>query len=110
MTRFLTLLCVQFIAGVALYSSPAFGSEDGADAESAVARAEALNTYKNQVKPFVANYCTGCHGDKMRKGGVTFNYALKSPASPSFRMLWKRAADQIKTRAMPPDDEKQPTE
>jgi len=110
MTRFHLLFCVQLIAGISLSASPALASENDTDAEWAAARAQALKTYKSQVTPFIQNYCKSCHGDKKRKGGVTFNYALKSPAAPSFRSLWNLAAGKLKAHEMPPEDEKQPTE
>lgn len=70
-----------------------------------------MHAYKSQVAPFFSTYCARCHGEKKRKGNVTFTYALRSPAAPSFRTLWKRASEQIKARDMPPEDEdKQPNE
>jgi hypothetical protein len=109
MTRFHTWLFVPFICGAALYSSVALGAEGDGDAELAVARSESMTTYKGHVAPFMAAYCTRCHGGKKQKSGVTFQSALKNPAS--FRTLWKRASAQIKTHDMPPEDEeKQPSE
>jgi len=96
---------VPFICGVVLHASLALGAEDSGDAEWAAARSVAMKTYKSQVTPFIATYCTRCHGEKKKKAGVTFEYALKSPATPSFRNLWKRAYEQIKTHNMPPEEE-----
>ena len=111
MPRLFTRLFVLFVSGVALCASAAWGAESNDDARWAMARAEAMKTYKSQVTPFVATYCTRCHGEKKKKGGVTFEYALKSPATPSFRNLWKRAAEQLKTHNMPPEEEdKQPSD
>ena len=104
-------LLIPFICGVAFCASATSGADRNDDAEWAKARSEAMKTYKDQVKPFVAAYCTRCHGENKRKGGVNFDYALKSPATPSFRNLWKRASEQLKTHNMPPDDEdKQPSD
>jgi hypothetical protein len=111
MTRFDTRLFVQMICGVALCCSVAWGAARDDDADWASARAEALKTYKSQVSPFITNYCGRCHTGKKQKGGVTFQSALKNPGSRSFRTLWKRAAAQLKTHDMPPDDEdKQPSD
>ena len=96
---------MPFICGVVLHASLALGAEDSGDAEWAAARSVAMKTYKSQVTPFIATYCTRCHGEKKKKAGVTFEYALKSPATPSFRNLWKRAYEQIKTHNMPPEEE-----
>ena len=88
-----------------------FASESDVDAELAAARAAAMKTYKDQVSPFIATYCTQCHGDKKKKGGVTFEYAVKAPGSPGFRALWKHAVTNIKAHDMPPEKEdKQPSD
>ena len=111
MTRFYWRLFVQLICGVSFCSSVAFAAGTDSDAEVAAARSDAMKSFKGQVAPFMATYCVRCHGEKKKKGGVTFEYALKSPALSSFRLLWKRGSEQIKTHDMPPEDEaKQPTE
>jgi mono/diheme cytochrome c family protein len=91
-------------------SASASESQDD-DAIAAAKRAQALKVFKSQVTPFIANHCSRCHGDKKRKGAVTFTYALRNPGAASFKLLWERASDQMKTRNMPPHDEDdQPTE
>ncbi|HEX3133890.1 MAG TPA: DUF1592 domain-containing protein [Planctomycetota bacterium] len=56
-------------------------------------------------------YCDRCHGEKKKKAGITFEYAVKNPSSPAFRLLWKQAASNIKAHDMPPEKEdKQPTD
>ena len=111
MTRFYTRLSVQFICGLALYSSVALGAEGDDDAELAIARSASMKTYKSQVAPFMETYCASCHGGNKQKGKVTFQSALKNPDSRSFRPLWKRASAQIEKHDMPPEDEeKQPSE
>jgi mono/diheme cytochrome c family protein len=84
------------------------GGDD--DASLAAARAAALKTFKDQVAPFITAYCSRCHGERRQKGGARFDYALKTPAVPSFRILWNKAAAHVHGGDMPPADEKQPTE
>jgi hypothetical protein len=86
----------------------ALGGDD--DADLAQARTAALKTFKDQVSPFITTYCLRCHGDKKQKGGVRFEYALKTPAVPSFRTLWKKAVTHLQSRDMPPEKEKQPSD
>ena len=75
------------------------------------ARAEAAETFKKQVSPFMKTYCGRCHTGCSQKGGVTFQSALGNPDGPAFRLLWKRAAAQIATHDMPPEEaSKQPGE
>jgi hypothetical protein len=111
MTRFNMRLVVPFICAVGFCSSFALGTEGNDDAELALARSAALKTYKGEVAPFINTYCAGCHTGKKRKGGVSFQSALKNPGQSSFRALWKRAAAQIKSHDMPPEEEdKQPSD
>lgn len=111
MSGFYKRLFVHFTCGVVLYSSVAMGVVRDDDADWARARAEAMKTYKGQVAPFVATYCARCHAGKKKKGGVTFDSALKNPSSSLFQTLWKRASAKIKSHDMPPEDEeKQPSE
>ncbi|HVR86339.1 MAG TPA: DUF1592 domain-containing protein [Planctomycetota bacterium] len=94
-----------------LSAATAFGGEGDADAELAAARTAAMKTYKDQVAPFINTYCIRCHGEKKKKAGVTFEYAVKTPASYTFRPLWRKAVTNIKSHDMPPEkEEKQPSD
>ncbi|MDB6175113.1 MAG: hypothetical protein JWL59_4424 [Chthoniobacteraceae bacterium] len=82
----------------------------GADPELAAANAEARKSYDEKIVPFVETYCSSCHGEKKRKGGVSFQYALRSPGSPAFRKLWRDSAFNVKGEEMPPEEaQKQPS-
>jgi mono/diheme cytochrome c family protein len=111
-TRPFARLFAPFVCGVALLAAAAPGADGGGDAAGqAAARAAALQTYKSQVQPFMTAYCARCHSGNRQKGGVTFQSAFKDPGSASFGTLWKRAAAQVKTHSMPPEDaDEQPTE
>lgn len=85
--------------------------EVDADAEHAAARAKALAVFKDEIRPFLDTHCVRCHGQKKRKGDVTFEYAVKDPGSVAFRNLWQHAALVTKAHEMPPEkEEKQPTD
>jgi mono/diheme cytochrome c family protein len=85
-------------------------SEPDPDADLAAARAAAMKTFKVHVSPFIKTYCIRCHGDKRQKAGVRFDYAVNTPAVPSFRLLWNKTVAHLQARDMPPPDEKQPTD
>lgn len=105
------LLWVSVLSIVILSFISTFGSEADIDAKLAEARASAMKSFKDDVVPFINNYCTRCHGEKKKKGGVTFEYAIKNPSLSSFRPLWKQALENIKSHNMPPEEEaKQPTD
>jgi len=73
-------------------------------------RAATLKTFKVEVAYIINTYCLRCHGDKKQKAGVRFDYAVKTPAVPSFKTLWAKAVAHVQSRDMPPPDEKQPSE
>jgi len=99
---------IYVLGAVALCCACAFGSDD--DAALVATPAQMMSSYKSKVSPFVTTYCGRCHTGLRQRGGVTFSSALKDPASRSFRLLWKRASDQIRTHDMPPEDAKQPSD
>jgi mono/diheme cytochrome c family protein len=89
---------------------PSLAAPGDDDADLAAARAAALKTFKDQVTPFLNAYCIRCHGEKKKRAGITFEYAVKSPATPTFKQLWSNAVANIKNHTMPPEkEEKQPT-
>src|ERR1041384_5944552 len=82
------------------------GEDDDTALEAA--RTAAMKTFKAEIAPFITTYCLRCHGEKKQKAGVRFDYAVKTPAVPSFRTLWRKAITHLEVRDMPPDGEKQP--
>jgi mono/diheme cytochrome c family protein len=80
------------------------------DAALEAARTAALHTFKVEVAHFINTYCLRCHGEKKQKAGVRFDYAVKTPAVPSFKSLWTKAVTHLQTRDMPPEGEKQPSD
>ena len=86
-------------------------AETAASADLETLQADVRKAFKEQVTPFVKNYCVSCHGNRRSKGGVNFESAVKYPGSAGFAKHWKNALTNVKALDMPPDDaEKQPTE
>ncbi len=105
-----TRLALACMLATGLALARAAGAEGDGDAELAALRTTELKVHKEQIVPFIANYCTKCHGEEKKKGGVTFQYAEKNPGATSFRPLWAKAVVNIKSHDMPPDKEtKQPS-
>ncbi len=72
---------------------------------------EAKQAYDKQIVPFIKTYCGECHGDKKRKGDITFQYAFKTPGAVNFRKLWQDSVANVKAGDMPPEKAaKQPTD
>ncbi len=103
----LALVC----CGLALVATVRGESVKGDDEGFAVLHAEAKKNFKEEVAPFVKNYCADCHGLKKQKGGINFQPALDNPGNSVASKRWKQALANVKTHDMPPDDEKkQPTD
>ena len=84
--------------------------QKGAD-EFELRQKEAKQAYDKQIVPFIKNYCGECHGDKKRKGDITFQYAFKTPGAANFRKLWQDSVANVKAGDMPPEKAtKQPSD
>ena len=68
-------------------------------------RAEAAPDYR-EIKPILETYCFKCHADGKKKGGVTFD-AVKATGGAKEHKLWDSVLENVRSGAMPPDDEKQ---
>ena len=98
------------LLGIAVTGASAVWADAPPEEATAARQALAKTTFDEKIAPFVKNYCTECHGDKVRKGGVTFRSSLKNPGASDFRKQWKLSAANLKSHDMPPEDaKKQPT-
>lgn len=64
--------------------------------------------FDKQVKPFLEEHCTRCHGEKKHKGEfrldtLSHDFVLGTPA-----MHWSDVMDRISSGEMPPEDEPRP--
>lgn len=99
------------LCGFALSLALASQAAPANDADAAAIQAKAKKSFRDGVTPFVTTYCAECHGDKKRKGGISFLSALKNPGDAASSKRWKQALVSVRTHDMPPTDaDKQPTE
>jgi len=99
------------LLGFALSLTMPCKAEPADDADFAALQADAKKSFHDGVTPFVKTYCTECHGDKKRKGGINFQPALKNPGDAASSKRWKQALATVKTHDMPPEDaDNQPTD
>src|SRR4051812_35354818 len=71
--------------------------------------------FEQQVKPFLASYCTDCHGGKKPKGDLDLTPFTSGAAALAKVEIWKDAAKRVRGQDMPPlrhhdQDIKQPSE
>jgi hypothetical protein len=102
------------VLGCALILSlalPCLAETDVESADEAALREDARKTFKENVEPFVKNYCTRCHGGGRAKANVNFEVDLKDPGRGIAFLHWKKAVANVKVHDMPPEDAaKQPTD
>src|SRR3954470_3494678 len=103
----LTMALIAFTLSL----TPPCRAEPADEADFAALQANATNSFKKVVTPFVDTYCTRCHGQDRQKGGINFGPALKKPGETASSKRWKQAVAMVKSHDMPPDNaNKQPTD
>jgi mono/diheme cytochrome c family protein len=97
MHRPLSRFCLPIAAAVALLGAGSL------DAPAAVkAGTENLETV---VKPFFAEHCNKCHGEKKQKGDLRVDTLTIDFESPKIMGHWEEIMNRINSGDMPPDDE-----
>lgn len=77
-------------------------AQDDGVATEATRRAEAEQTFKKKVEPFVNRYCIECHGPRP-EAGINLRSALRTPGAASSFLHWKKAVANVRVNDMPPD-------
>ncbi|HLX61392.1 MAG TPA: DUF1592 domain-containing protein [Planctomycetota bacterium] len=65
-------------------------------------------TYSKDGFPFLEKHCTECHGDKVKKSGLTFLPYKDEAAVLKDRAIWKTALTMVVSGEMPPDKKPRP--
>ena len=66
--------------------------------------------FGKDVKPLLETYCFKCHGNGKKKGGLALDGFTTPEAAIKAPKVWHEVLENLRTSAMPPDDEeKQPT-
>lgn len=60
------------------------------------------------IKPFFAEHCTSCHGEKKQKGDLRVDTLTVNLGSPKSLMHWEEIMNRINSGDMPPEDEPRP--
>src|SRR5439155_22974573 len=75
----------------------------------ACAADDTATSFQSRVLPILKTHCTKCHGAEKQKAKINFSGARDLQQLAADRELWFRVLDQIESREMPPEDEKQPS-
>ena len=68
-----------------------------------------MTRFAGEVKPFLEEYCIGCHNAEKMKSGVRLDQ-LDGQRPESTLRLWEHVSRLVDEREMPPEDEAQPSE
>ena len=86
-------------------ASPCRAASDRGGADYAALQADAEKAFKEELEPFVKQYCQKCHGNRRSKAAINFEAAFKLPGGVTSSQLWKKAVANVKAHEMPPFDE-----
>jgi hypothetical protein len=74
----------------------------------APAAVDAPRLYREQVLPFLKQYCNDCHGSDVQEAEIGFHDYQDLAKVQADVKTWTRVIQMIETRVMPPDDAPQP--
>jgi hypothetical protein len=81
-----------------------FGAQAGKIAEKA-----APARFEEDVKPVLAKYCYGCHGNAKKKGDLSLETFSTPDLAKTDPNAWEKVMQKVSSRDMPPEDKPQPT-
>ncbi|MCH2202425.1 MAG: DUF1592 domain-containing protein [Fuerstiella sp.] len=70
--------------------------------------AASRDSFEQEVRPFLQNYCLKCHNDEVAESGIRLDQ-LNGTFEQQRLRLWEGLRKQITNRKMPPEDASQPT-
>ncbi|MEO6742165.1 MAG: c-type cytochrome domain-containing protein, partial [Chthoniobacteraceae bacterium] len=78
------------------------------DAATAGESPTSLTGREKLVRPFFAEHCDKCHGEKKQKGDLRVDTLAIDFDSPKAMGNWEEIMNRINSGDMPPEDEKRP--
>jgi hypothetical protein len=91
------LVCISvFIAAVSLRAQEARPADEA-------------RQFEQEIQPLLKQFCVGCHNAEKMKSGVRVDQLTAAPEDRHLKLLGA-IEHQLRDRAMPPDDEPQPTD
>lgn len=70
----------------------------------------AEDDFASAVAPFLRKYCTDCHGNAQAEAKVNLEQLANDPAIADTFQTWRKAAEMLHNRRMPPEEEAQPSD
>src|SRR5690606_23144239 len=79
-------------------------------AQAAETKKPATIDYAGQIAPLVKKYCYDCHGPDAQEAEIGFHRYSDEAAVVQDARTWEKVLEMLRFRAMPPEDQPQPTE
>ena len=91
------------VFGAALLATATLAHADATGENSAVAR------FRDNVEPIIAEYCSACHGNGIKKGSVTLDDFATDEAILGRKELWDSVLKNVRAGLMPPAGKPRPS-
>ncbi len=106
-TRVWIFVCLFLVLPIIWNSaSPAQNSDSSTQADKAT---KTPVSYKKHIQPFLAQYCTKCHGGDRPRGDLALDQFRDEAHAMKDRELWQKVATVVRSGEMPPRSKAQPT-
>jgi mono/diheme cytochrome c family protein len=79
-------------------------------ASAHAADSPAVTHYQDNIQPILIDYCSRCHADGMKKGGIAFDGFASDDALVTNRELWWSVLKNVRAGIMPPAGKPRPDE
>jgi mono/diheme cytochrome c family protein len=66
--------------------------------------------FREHIQPILEDYCVGCHGDRMKKGGLTLDEFTSDQARLRDGDLWWAVLKNVRAGIMPPAGKPRPSD
>jgi hypothetical protein len=102
---------LALIAAVALVLIPARLPGQTPDPQPAALPSGRMTetSFDSTVRPFLAKYCTGCHGAAKPKAGLNLTSFADERSARRQHRVWERVAEYVESGLMPPEERAQPS-
>src|SRR4249920_657129 len=75
------------------------------DASIDLARIRMMSTFEKDIRPWMSNYCIGCHGPTKAKADLNLSLIVSGEQALAKPFLWKDCAARVHSMEMPPKKE-----
>lgn len=108
--RFATQHFSLLVALLTLFAANYSWAQTPAKSTKAVSKRAADDVYREDIVPLVKKFCLDCHGPAKQESDVSFHKYKSVELIAQDEKTWKTVIDMLRTGAMPPEDQPQPSQ